>query len=485
MDFEVKRRKGTFKVPRIILIISTIVMAVLAVVVFAMLSNKGLLSGKYWGLYAGVTAAVTALGFIALIRKWSTVVMIIITALISAFMVYTMNFSGSLFNSIKKITGKTSVSTMQVAVLKSSNIESITELSGERIAYMAGADKNEINKVQTDIDSKVMGVHYDNVSSVTALADALYNREDTAIILNHSYSDMLTDMDEYKNFKNDIRIIYSIDVEHDLANTGSSPQSNVDVFTLYISGIDTFGSSMKTSRSDTNVLAFVNMKTKHMLLVNTPRDYYVPLPNSDGEPDKLTHAALYGVDNSMGTLSMIYDTDINYFLRMNFSGFERIVDTIGGIDVDSDYEFTSTLNEKYHYNEGMNHLNGEAALFFARERHAFLEGDNQRGKDHMAIITAVVKKLTSSPELLTNYQNIFGSLSDAFQTSMPESLIYKLVNMQIDDPSEWKIESFSVEGEGEMNTTFSAPNSYLYVTIPDEDSVEEAKEKIQAILHEG
>ena len=187
----------------------------------------------------------------------------------------------------------------------------------------------------------------------------------------------------------------------------------------------------------------------------------------------------------MGTLSMIYDTDINYFLRMNFSGFERIVDTIGGIDVDSDYEFTSTLNEKYHYNEGMNHLNGEAALFFARERHAFLEGDNQRGKDHMAIITAVVKKLTSSPELLTNYQNIFGSLSDAFQTSMPESLIYKLVNMQIDDPSEWKIESFSVEGEGEMNTTFSAPNSYLYVTIPDEDSVEEAKEKIQAILHEG
>ena len=68
---------------------------------------------------------------------------------------------------------------------------------------------------------------------------------------------------------------------------------------------------------------------------------------------------------------------------------------------------------------------------------------------------------------------------------MPESLIYKLVNMQIDDPSEWKIESFSVEGEGEMNTTFSAPNSYLYVTIPDEDSVEEAKEKIQAILHEG
>ena len=295
----------------------------------------------------------------------------------------------------------------------------------------------------------------------------------------------LTDMDEYKNFKNDIRIIYSIDVEHDLANTGSSPQSNVDVFTLYISGIDTFGSSMKTSRSDTNVLAFVNMKTKHMLLVNTPRDYYVPLPNSDGEPDKLTHAALYGVDNSMGTLSMIYDTDINYFLRMNFSGFERIVDTIGGIDVDSDYEFTSTLNEKYHYNEGMNHLNGEAALFFARERHAFLEGDNQRGKDHMAIITAVVKKLTSSPELLTNYQNIFGSLSDAFQTSMPESLIYKLVNMQIDDPSEWKIESFSVEGEGEMNTTFSAPNSYLYVTIPDEDSVEEAKEKIQAILHEG
>ena len=483
---EKRQQKGRYRVPKGILYALLALEIVLAVVLFVSLVNKGILPTKAWGLYIGMLAGIIALGFISMIRKWSTIVMLIITALVCAGLIFSLNFSGAVMKSIRKVTGhgQTTVSTMQVAVLKSSDIESIEQLAGEQIGYASAAEEQEIEKIKADIDSKVMGVSYTPSSGVTALADALYDRDVTAIILNESYVNMLTDIDEYKNFKNDIRIIYSLDVEQSLTGHTPKEQSDVDIFTLYMSGIDTFGETMKSSRSDVNVLAVVNMKTKHILLVNTPRDYYVPLPNSDGEPDKLTHAGMYGVDVSMGTLENLYNTDINYYLRMNFSGFERIIDTLGGIDVDSDYEFTSTLNPKYHYEEGMNHLNGEAALFFARERYAFLAGDNQRGKDHMAIITAVVKKLTSSPELLTNYQNIFGSLSSAFQTSMPEDLIYKLVSKQIEDNSEWKIESYAVVGEGDSRTTFSHPNSYAYVTLPDKDSVYEARDKIREVLNE-
>lgn len=481
-----RRSKGTFKIPKIILFALLGLEIVLGVILFMSLVGKGMLPDQAWGLYIGVLAALIALGFISVIRKWSTVVMMIISGIVCAALAFGLSFSGSLMESIKKVTdqGQKTISTMQIAVLKSSDIESIEALSGEQVGYVSGVHNQEIAKVQSDVDSKVMGVSYTPQSSVTALADSLTNRDVTAIIFNESYNELLNETEGYTDFMNNIRIIYSVDVEHSVNGGSNTSQSDLDVFTLYLSGIDTFGDTIKTSRSDVNVIAVVNMKTKHILLVNTPRDYYVPLSISEGEPDKLTHAGMYGVDVSMDTLSMLYDIDINYFLRMNFSGFERIIDTIGGIDVDSEYEFTSTLNEKYHYDEGINHLNGEAALFFARERHAFLAGDNQRGKDHMAIITAVVKKLTTSPELLTNYQAIFGSLSDAFQTSMPEELIYKLVNMQISDPSEWTIESYAVEGFEDNRTTYSHPNDYTYVTMPDKESVFEARDLIEEVIKE-
>ncbi len=481
-----KRSKGSFRIPKGILIALLILEIVLAIVLFITLSGKGILPAEASGLYIGVLAGLIALGFISMIRKWSTVVMMIISGIICAGLIFFLNFSGTIINSIKKVTseGQSTVSTMQVAVLKTSSIQSIEELAGEQVGYVAGAQNQEISKVQSDIDSKVMGVSYTPKNGVTTLADALYDRDVTAIIFNESYDNVLKDTDGYADFSDNIRIIYSVDVEHFVANSNESQPTDEDIFTLYLSGIDTFGETMKTSRSDVNVLAVVNMKTKHILLVNTPRDYYIPLSISDGEPDKLTHAGIYGVDVSMDTLEMLYDTDINYYLRMNFSGFERIIDTLGGIDVESDYEFTSTLNEKYHYEEGMNHLNGEGALFFARERHAFLEGDNQRGRDHMAIITAVVKKLTTSPELLTNYQEIFGSLAGAFQTSMPEELIYKMVNLQISDPTEWKIESYAVSGEGDTQATYTHPNDYNYVTMPDKETVFKARDMIEEVLNE-
>ena len=478
--------RKSFKVPRAVLIALVCLEIVLAIILFLSLAGKGILPDQAWGLYAGVLAGLIALGFISLIRKWSTVVMLFITGAVCATLIFSMNFSGAIINSVKKVTsqGQATVSTMHVAVLKSSDIESIEQLKGEQVGYVAGAGNQEISKVQSDIDSKVMGVSYTPKNGVTTLADALLNRDVTAIIINESYNNVLEDTEGYSDFSNKIRIIYSVDVEHVISNGNNNTSTDLDVFTLYLSGIDTFGETMKTSRSDVNVLAVVNMKTKHIVLINTPRDYYIPLSISDGEPDKLTHAGIYGVDVSMDTLEMLYNTDINYYLRMNFSGFEKIIDTLGGIDVESDYEFTSTLNPKYEYKEGTNHLNGEAALFFARERHAFLEGDNQRGRDHMAIITAVVKKLTTSPELLTNYQSIFGSLAGSFQTSMPEEIIYKMVNLQLSDPTEWNIESYAVSGEGDTRTTYTHPNDYTYVTMPDKDTVYEARDMIEDALKE-
>ena len=247
---------------------------------------------------------------------------------------------------------------------------------------------------------------------------------------------------------------------------------------MYISGIDTYGSTSKRSRSDVNILAVVNANTKKILLVSTPRDYYVPLSISNGVKDKLTHAGIYGIQCSQDTLGMLYGINVDYYFRLNFSGFQKIIDALGGITVNSDYTFDV---DSFHYVKGDNYLNGEQALAFARERHAFATGDRQRGEDQMKVIKAVFNKATSSA-VLANYTDLLASLEGTFETSMSYDTLAKLVRQQLDQGTGWDIETYSVNGSGQSSYTYSISNMKVYVMLPDQSTVDTAKEKIQAVL---
>ncbi len=250
-------------------------------------------------------------------------------------------------------------------------------------------------------------------------------------------------------------------------------------FVAYISGADTWGRASTKSRSDVNILAVVNTNTKKLLLVSTPRDYYVPLANSRGVKDKLTHAGIYGIDNSVGTLEMLYGVDIQYYVKMNFTGFVGIVDAIGGVDVYSDSTFT--VGEGLTYVQGMNHMNGIQALAFARERYSFAGGDRARGTHQMEVIKAVLTQ-AMSPAILYNYADVMNSISGCFTTNMPQDKIASLVRMQLNDMSAWNISSISVDGTGASKTTYSVPSKRAYVMIPDENTVQAAKDAITAVL---
>ena len=246
---------------------------------------------------------------------------------------------------------------------------------------------------------------------------------------------------------------------------------------MYISGIDTRGGVSAKSRSDVNILATVNVDTHQVLLVSTPRDYYVPLPISNGQPDKLTHAGIYGVDVSMGTLEMLYGVPIDYYFRVNFSGFEKIIDALGGITVYSEYEFTTAAG--YHFNVGDNTMNGEQALSFARERYSFSSGDRQRGKNQMAVIKAVINK-AMSPAILSNYTELMESISGNFETSMPYDVIADLVREQLDKGGSWNVVTYSVDGTGDSRKPYSLSTN-AYVMIPDQSTVDAAIEKINQV----
>ena len=267
-----------------------------------------------------------------------------------------------------------------------------------------------------------------------------------------------------------------------LAVAGDNKDVTKNAFTVFISGIDTEGSIATVSRSDVNMLVTVNPKTKQILMTSIPRDYFVELPGvSEGQRDKLTHAGMYGVDCSMNTLESLFGVEINYYARVNFTTLRDIVNALGGVDLDSRYEFTTISGE--YFTQGMNYdVDGSSALAFARERKNLPGGDNDRVLNQQTVLKAILNKCMS-PAILTGYMGIMESLSNSFETNLSQSQISSLVRMQLSDGAAWNIVSSAVVGTDSEDYCYSSGDEILYVMEPDYGSVETAAGFMDRVLN--
>lgn len=325
------------------------------------------------------------------------------------------------------------------------------------------------------------GFQTQTFTQLTDQVQALDEGQVDAIVLNAALVDTITeDIDpDFATWA--VSIPVSITLEHKV-ETVKSGDVTKDPFIVYISGIDNrYGTVDDTGRSDVNILAVINPTAKKILLVNTPRDYYLGLYGDGSMMDKLTHAGLYGVDCSMETLGALYGVDINYYVRVNFDSVVNIVDALGGITVWSDYTFYGTYSRSgrgYQFYEGENQLDGDAALAFARERHSFGEGDRQRGKNQQAVISAVIDKATS-PAILTNFNDVLNTVLENMRTNISTDDINALIKMELNDMAKWDIQSVSVDGTGNSLHTYSA--GVGYVMEPDMSTVQAAVDAINAV----
>lgn len=384
-----------------------------------------------------------------------------------------------------------------VYVMQDDAAQTMQDAAGYSFGILSELDRGNtdaaLEQIYYETGSEVKTTEY---TSLTEMADALGNDSCQAIILNSGYLDVLDQMDGYNTFSSQIRQIATYKIESVVErkepqvsvapqNTETSENSGNDaavtdeVYTIYISGIDTRGDMTASSLSDVNILLTLNTRTKQILMVSTPRDYYVPLSISNGAKDKLTHAGIYGVNVCMDTLEMLYGIDINYYFRLNFGGFIKIIDALGGITINSDYEFDSKNVSGYHFNKGENYVNGEQALAFCRERYSFSEGDRQRGRNQMAVIQGVVDKITS-PDLLKNYLSVMDSLEGCFETNVPYDIIASLVRDQLDEGGSWQVLSYSVDGTGDNQKPYSMSQT-AYVMVPDMTTVDKAKSLMQKV----
>lgn len=381
--------------------------------------------------------------------------------------------------------------TVGVYVLAEDSAESISDAKEYNFAVTDSFDADNLQKmvdeIQSEISSVITTVNYE---SVFDMVDALYSGEVDAMILNESYVDIFEDVEGYEYFEDETKLIFEYTFRTQVAESNNVGEEavvedpvdvTVDPFIIYLSGSDTRSDVLKTSRSDVNIIAAVNPSTREILLVNTPRDYYVPISLSpSGTRDKLTHCGIYGIQCSIDTLSALYDETINYYAQINFTGMETLVDAIGGITVVSDTEFT-TLHGNYHIEKGSNNLNGDQAVGFARERYALAGGDNDRGKNQMKILTAIIEKMSVST-LASKYADILKSIEGMFVTDMSSDELSNLVKMQISDSRSWNVHSFAVTGTGASEYTYSMPNRKAYVMYPNDADVQYAADLIDRVM---
>ena len=386
-------------------------------------------------------------------------------------------YIGKTNNMISMITGGGfKVDKMVVAVRADDIAESIEDASDYSfgVQFQKGSDNMQaaVADIQEELNGVIDTVEY---SSVQEQAAALLNGEVDAIIYNEAYEDLMRESSE--GFKDNIKKIYETSIRAELDLGGESTDDSLikKPFSVYISGIDTYGEVTETSRSDVNIIAVVNPVSHQILLVTTPRDYYVEIPDvSEGSCDKLTHAGVYGIDASMATLGQLYETDINYYVRLNFTSMIEIIDILGGVDVYSELEFSTGEDAGYvmDIQQGYNHLDGKQALAFCRERHNLPDGDNQRGKNQQAMITAMLKKVLS-PTMLLKANGIMNQISNDVETNVSQPQLNSLIKKQLSTNASWTIQSVAATGDISEGYCYSTGYELLSIIIPDYDSVNE------------
>jgi LCP family protein required for cell wall assembly len=471
---------------KLIAFISIVIMLIFCMYIYKL----GVLPTKYLTLiYVGIGLIYAILLAIVLPRKVKSkikgvaAVFFVIFGLVSFFGIKYADKTIEFFGEITKELVQTE--DYNLKVLETSNL-TLETIKDKKIGiYKNDSFDDVVKNLKSTLKKTIEVVEYDDV---VKMFDDLQEGKIDAVLINGTIENLL-ETDEFKAMDLKLKDIgtVAVPVKGDTKEIVKVVDVTNTPFNIYIAGGDAKGSIKKVMNTDVNMVISVDVKNHKMLFTSIPRDYYVVLPSKGANAyDKLTHAGYYGINESIKAVENLLGIEINYYAKVNFSTIIDLVDALGGIDVKSDISFTEDSSfppKHYRYKKGMNHLNGDQALAFARERHAFKDGDVQRVKNQQAVIDAIIKKVSSSETLVKNYTELLGAISKSFATNLDEKSIKKIVNMQINNMTGWTTERQNLVGTDAMGSCYSMPKYNLYIMKQDANSVLENSEKIKAFIN--
>lgn len=431
---------------------------------------------------------------------------------------FASKIAADVYETMNHISAPTQVAAyMEIYVRTEDPAQSVADAADYTFAITDKYDMENTHKAIEMLEADLgVTIATQTYADVYAMTDALYAQQVDAMLINAAYISIMMEVEGYTDFSSRARLLGQIDIMEtsqsddghknlfdwlisgnktpDSTEPGADTQPgaskwSVDVpagditkvpFVVYLGGADSRKEGLATfSKNDVNILAVVNPVTKQVLLINTPRDYYVPNPAGNGALDKLTHCGAQSVENSVAALSQFYQVPIRFYGQVGFDGIRELVDAVDGVTVYSEVSYEAM---GVWIQQGENHLDGEQALAFARERKNIAGGDNARGKNQMKIIKALIKKMASG-KIVSNYTEILSSLRGMFRTNMTAEEMAALVKMQLSDLASWNVVSYSVTGESAERETYSMPGyTHLFVYLPNMDTVEYARELMQRVV---
>lgn len=413
---------------------------------------------------------------------WTKVISVILVILVGCTMVFGNVYLYETYSTLNSVTGaeKGSIKNTISVITKTDHNEEIQSLKNEKIGVLRNIDSVGTKKCQEKL--KKYSFSYKKYDNLQALVKALYEDEIQAIVMNEIYRANVEEMEEYSGFSNETKSIYQTVYYTNNKNDALVVDDiTKNPFTIFVSGNDTYGDIDELSRSDVDMIVTVNPTTSTVLMVNIPRDYYVQTSYGN---DKLTHTGMYGIEETKQTVENLLGIDINYTFRVNFSSAEDIVDALDGVDIEvPEGMAVERLNADWALegvHEGWNHLNGARALAYARERHAYVDGDIQRAKNQQQVLEAIIKKAASS-KILTNYTKLLKSFKNAFDTNMSTNEITALLQYELQAMPNWKFQNYVLRGTNSSAVCASMAQE-LSVVMPEDYCVSIARQKIEAVL---
>lgn len=476
------RRRSRFADLKIVNAALLVLYAVLAGLAIYMMYAHHILAFRHLNVvYSIILVAIFVLCLTLSILKKSrvlTTVLLIVFSIIAAVSLFAFKSLVDVAHNMNETASYSEIE-MSVVVPSNSSVNDVSDLTS--VQAPTDADGSNINELLSHIKSeKGVDLATEKVDSYQAAYENLVNGSSQAMVFNSAYSSLL-EM-SYENYQSNLKTIYSYKIKTSIKDEAKAHDSNV--FNIYISGIDTYGSISTVSRSDVNLILTVNMNTHKILITETPRDAYVKIPDGGADQyDKLTHAGIYGVETSEKTLENLYGITIDYYARLNFDSFLKLIDALGGITVYNDQAFTALMNKKEYPVGNIELTSGEDALAFVRERYSLEHGDYDRGNNQMKVIQAILNKMTSLKSI-SNYSTIISNVQDSIQTDMKLDTMMKLVNGQLDSGEKFTVTSQEVTGTGSTGelTSYAMPTASLYMIQLDDASVAKASQAIKDVM---